>query len=1152
MARDDDDDGSAGTYDRLDVEEPLLPTKYHAVERPARRTPWYKRTVTKVLVTAAAVLAVVWIVLASLMHRLALHAIAGTEMAIDRMELLHPRHDRVDMTIAMRVVSSSPFTALVDGTSYAIQYDGHRVGAFAAPSMTIAHGTNHQLFENVTLIVHNRSAWDAFAKAMIQEESTASVIKASLNVHVHLLAGIIRLSASDVAMTKNMTIEGMRGLRQMKILDVRMTNSTQTTVITDITTCLHNPSVMTIHPVGKICMHAYHPNVSRDTLVVELASEQDVAITRARMDPSDPQCAAQGDKKTMAYGYNLLQLKGTMVAKYSDAINDLISKYLGRVDAELTVVSCSPSATSVELFNPAMQGLVIPTKLPAREEPLVGRMFFESIRLDEPQRGKENSEIGLATGVVVETSSPLGPHSALDLTQIQMKVGLYADVGASYKQGSRQIGELLTTNVDIINGHLVETSNISVNAVARLVFPDSGQLFGSFVRESMRNSSVKMQVKGTLDVLAHGALGNIHLKDLPMDVTSCMRGMRNFDNVTVESFSLPGTGSAEHGETMSTHIALWNPSLFTVAIGDMEFGLQLPHGETFGQLSGVMNMAPGLNALEMSGKLQPIKDSHGAVSSGVSQFFSAYLQGKSSALAVTISRIQFDTCIWMKHALVGMEIQTTFPGVDRGFNMISNIQIRELDVVMREVSPGREFESELSNTDMAVRTDMSAEVLMPTSIKIPIDISNLSVALLLENARNKSMGMLRSGVERCEYNQTAGGAFRLNMNHSYSMIFAEHDQVEAMSGFVQDLLTQSGSVILRLTLDGRQPDQGAFPMVETRMGTLALKHIPVDGTPMIPGMHGFRDPPVKILRVDIVKGSQEKMLLTMEFEISNPSSVRTSLGTLKFGVVSNGHLMGTASIADFSLECCGKKTVLRGSFEFAPHKEDMAAASIFLSNFVSGYFTDGKPQEISIRGSKESTPLDILQPALSSLTIPSMLPTLADLFPKTPTLVTSSLLYPPSLLHLTRVATALELRNPFREDITVTDVDLHLYPCRDQQKEGENLVCKEYYKEELARFHPQAFENIFIPSQTAGCFSCCQGAGCEHKMKLCPRGKAGSCMNADVSTLLSPEAIAAIFHTATSGLLMKVNGTIGASIGAYPTRMFYRQEGLIVHMARLL
>lgn len=111
-------------------------------------------------------------------------------------------------------------------------------------------------------------------------------------------------------------------------------------------------------------------------------------------------------------------------------------------------------------------------------------------------------------------------------------------------------------------------------------------------------------------------------------------------------------------------------------------------------------------------------------------------------------------------------------------------------------------------------------------------------------------------------------------------------------------------------------------------------------------------------------------------------------------------------------------------------------------------------------------------------------------------------------------------------------------------------MCKKYYDASLARFAPSSFAPIYIPASTSGCFSCCEGEHCADKMSLCPHGSVGQCMSADVQSFLSPEAIAAIIRSATSGLLMKVNGTIHASIGAYATQLYYQQEGLLVTMAK--
>lgn len=232
-----------------------------------------------------------------------------------------------------------------------------------------------------------------------------------------------------------------------------------------------------------------------------------------------------------------------------------------------------------------------------------------------------------------------------------------------------------------------------------------------------------------------------------------------------------------------------------------------------------------------------------------------------------------------------------------------------------------------TNTRMQVRTDMKAKVKMPASIAIPLKISNLSVALTLENEIGHHLGSLVSARESCEFNQSEGGAFRLNMSHFYPIGFHDKEDVGGMSGFIESLLTNNGSIMMRLASDSRA-GQGAFPDVETRMGMLALSNIPVEGEPLIPAMNSFRNPPVKVLSVDIEQGSKKSMVMTMEFSLQNPSIVQTKLGSLVLDVFFDGARMGSAKISDFSLNCCGQPTILRGRFEYNPQASDRATAEI--------------------------------------------------------------------------------------------------------------------------------------------------------------------------------------------------------------------------------
>ncbi|CAI5731178.1 unnamed protein product [Hyaloperonospora brassicae] len=1113
-----------------------------ATRRKKQKTPWYRSRLFTVPSAVLLLLSLTYVVVSSQILRVATQTIRDTTMHMESMDLSHPAATSVMLNLSLSLVATSPFPATIDAAMFAIAYEHVTVGGFQAPSMNVRRGVNDQVFPNATLGIQNKKAWDHFAGDMMRLAQVQFEIKSSLTIHVQLLGSFVTWSVSGVPLHKTMMFKGMNGLQDMQIAHVDMEYSTQKQVVATIKTCVRNPSIATIRPVGALCLNAHYPEFGEGTLVAHMKTAADTGLSVADEQPSHPFCASLQGTKDMRKGYNLLVLQGEMLGANSDAISGLITKYLSNVSAALTVVTCDPQATSVELYNQAMKNLTIRSSLPPQKSPLVGNMFFHGISMHAPPKNKENDIIQLDTAVAVEAASPLGLHSALTITDVRMNVNLTS--------ADETLGILSTTSVDIIDGKLVGRRNISVDCRTELYFADGGIAFGRFVRASVVEEKISLTLAGSMDVVCHGALGTLKLAGLPLKTTALLHGMDNFQDVTIKSFSLPGTSATTADEEpILTQVEIVNPSVFTVSIGTltMDLSLSTPR-EKFGVLHGTMNLVPGRNKLKLNGLLKPNKDEAGQVSDAVADFFSTYLNGNSSQVVVTITHTHYASCIWMQEALVGLTIATSFPGVDEGFQMISDIGIKQLDVILDELLPG---EGQLvTNTRMQVRTDMVAKVKMPEAVKISLQISNSSVAITLQNENGHCIGSLVSGRESCQYNQTEDGAFRLNMSHFYPIGFSNLGDVSGMSGFIEDLLTKNGSVMMRLA-SSIASAQGAFPDVETKMGILALRNIPVRGEPLLPAMDSFRHPPVKVLNIDIRRGSKLSMVMSMKFSLYNPSIVQTKLGSLTLDVFFDGARMGSAKISDFSLNCCGKPTILHGIFVYNPQPNDSTTAKRFLSNFVCGYFTHGAAQEIDIRGSSESTPLDLLKPAMKALSIPSKLPTLAELFPLTPTLVTSSLLYIPSILHLTRIPTSLELRNPFSEHITLTTVDLELYPCEDQVMGNDGrMVCKKYFDDSLARFAPALFEPIYIPANTDSCFSCCQGSHCADHVMLCPRASVGKCLSADVQSFLSPEAIATVIHSLTGGLLMRVNGTVGASIGSYATHLFYQQDDLFVAMAK--
>lgn len=480
--------------------EPLLPAEQRD-GRAGRRRLWPRaQRVALALLGTLALLGVAYAVASSQVRAIATRAIRGTAMDIRRMRLTHPGRESVQLNISLVLASGSAFPALVAPAEFEIEYRGHVVGRFPSPEMEIRHGENAQAFPNATLAIENRTAWDAFARDMMQERELQYAIRGALNIRVRLLGGLLVFHAKDVPLEKNMTLKGMDGLRAMKIADIQMTDSTQTQVHAKIKTCIYNPSITAIQPVGSLCLRAHYPRVSEHSLVARLATSEDTGLPVANEDASHPFCASLSSASIdMTKGYNLLELQGEMLGDNPDAISGLISQYLSNVSADLAVVTCSPRATSVDLFNNAMQNLTIPSVLPPQKEPLVGRMFFNKISLQPPETGKENTLAALETAVSVEAASPLGPHSTLTISDIRMQVRLNG--------ADSDLGVLRTKQVHVLQGNLTQRSNISVDCLTELAFADNGTRFGSFVHASVIQEQVRLRLSGTMDVVAHGALG---------------------------------------------------------------------------------------------------------------------------------------------------------------------------------------------------------------------------------------------------------------------------------------------------------------------------------------------------------------------------------------------------------------------------------------------------------------------------------------------------------------------------------------------------------------------------------------------------------------------------------------------------------------------
>ncbi|KAF0695953.1 Aste57867_13260 [Aphanomyces stellatus] len=1052
-------------------------------------------------------LVVLGVVLGLCIRPLALKAIDGTCMEIRRMELQTPRGNTVQLTTQLAISSDSIFGATMHPTNMTIQYKNNTVGVFATPSMDISQGTVVHTITNATLTVTNMTAWTAFASEMIESTNMTWSLDGRIDISLDLFG----IGVTQLPIHKAMLLPGMQGLRALAITKMDLSTSTPTAVLATVDTCLFNPSAAALVPVGALCFEVFVPNPTTHvaTLVGRLTTDAGAALPVTRRDPSHPACVDQ-----CATGMNSIALAGRIISTDPNATSALISQYLSGAAAKVEVRACWPGASSIPLYNEALRHLRLNSTLPPNPIPLISAMAFDTMALDP----KNDTSIGLATRVIVTANSPLGNHSPLVLSNMHLSLDLlHQDV---------VLGQMAATDIHV-DGEVVAHGNLTMTCNASLSLTHGGQPFGEFVHALVAASHKTLLVRGSFDVLAHGALGTLTLQRLPVDIASDVVGMNGLSNVSIVDFMIPGPHVAQ-GQQVRATSDIWNPSPIAMAVGAVQMAMRTDDRTSIGLVSTNISLEPvRATRVQLTGVLNPTPDAAGDLSPAVNAFFSHYISNQTSTLDIEIVDVA-SPIPWIQRGLQHLALSTAFPGV--AFQLVSTLAMPAMLIHFDEAS-------------MHMHAAMRAGVAMPSALAhLPINITRLSLQTRLVFGNTSSADLCRLSIRDQAVVYTSLGVGQGQVEMASDVALSQVDTL-AMAQFISHLMFATGTVAL--TIQSR-PGEGVNPVVETPMGRMTLTQLPVDTPFVLDGMQGFVHGGVNITAVDILSGTADTLVLSMALTMQNPSQVTTVLDSLTVQVLLDGSVLGLATMAKVTLACCNQSSPLVGLFSFRP--ESPTTGHAFLSRFVSGV----QPQEVHIQGTVSSSPNPYLQLALSKLHLTSSVAPLAVFFPATPTLVALSKMYRPSLWDLFSVATALRVRNPFAHEINVTAANLLLYPCASQQTlPSGTLVCTKYYPTPLARFHPTVFEPMVIPAKTpAGCFTCCQGKHCDEAMDLCPGVQPGKCMQAKVEmSMWSVEVLETLYKTMTTGLLMHVEGNLTAMVDAFPMELAYTQDGLLVQMA---
>ena len=286
---------------------------------------------------------------------------------------------------------------------------------------------------------------------------------------------------------------------------------------------------------------------------------------------------------------------------------------------------------------------------------------------------------------------------------------------------------------------------------------------------------------------------------------------------------------------------------------------------------------------------------------------------------------------------------------------------------------------------------------------------------------------------------------------------------------------------------------------------------------------------MKITKIDIASGETDVLNMLIDVEVTNPSNVKPELGSVTMELwtynetdADSGFKIGEVKVEDFVLEANEEMNAVT-TFTGVPAKyipptggqKSEDAGSLFLSNFISGI-----NQTAALRGAADGsgTDLELLKPALVAMRSTSDVPGLVG------NLLRRSTMHIPNPFGtdgMYNLPTDLYVYNPFSADMTMTSSHCDIYPCKTFADETYTK-CAEWYEESAGYYTPDALDITIKAGET---------------LQLPTK-------EVKLSKILSVEMIETLFSSAGGGSLIKLNGTMGVTVGEFHMDVYVAEQNV--------
>jgi hypothetical protein len=250
-------------------------------------------------------------------------------------------------------------------------------------------------------------------------------------------------------------------------------------------------------------------------------------------------------------------------------------------------------------------------------------------------------------------------------------------------------------------------------------------------------------------------------------------------------------------------------------------------------------------------------------------------------------------------------------------------------------------------------------------------------------------------------------------------------------------------------------------------GAIALAGIPLDTEIVLRGMSNLTNPPASVTNGQIFDTFSGGLNVTVDLNVTNPSSLTGSLGPTAFGIAypadspqwdfKGGLPAILVALANQQVAPGAQRFTVPATFFLPPEATSpFAAASVrqLLGRFLSQLSTNVTLEGLGPSNNNVgmvSSGSDILQPAIETLRAGCVFPGVPEPLLTNATLIPdiTTILSPPVKANAT-----LRLTNVLNVTLTIKQASLTLYQCADEETtEGGNVCVDDFYDHALGFFY---------------------------------------------------------------------------------------------------